>query len=124
MNALIFESYVIDVKEEPFEVCPEMTWVGCPDDIKIGFSYEEGKFINPTLSLEKVIEARLQDLRKIRDGRLLKSDWSISLENHLSDEKRQEWKEYRQKLRDLPEVMKKELEKDINILFTWPIKPT
>ena len=42
-------------------------------------------------------------LRKIRNKRLTKSDWTQSLDSPLSDTKKNEWAIYRQSLRDLPD---------------------
>jgi hypothetical protein len=43
-------------------------------------------------------------LRGIRDGLLAKSDWTQTADSPLTDEKQEEWKIYRQALRDLPET--------------------
>jgi len=43
--------------------------------------------------------------RAERDFRLTKSDWVLVQDSPLSDEKKQEWSSYRQKLRDLPSTI-------------------
>lgn len=44
----------------------------------------------------------LAKLRYFRDIELKDSDWTQMPDNSLTDEKRQEWANYRQQLRDLP----------------------
>lgn len=46
-------------------------------------------------------EVELRNIRMERDSLLQKSDWTQIPNNPLSDEKRAEWTEYRQKLRDM-----------------------
>tara|TARA_B110000285_G_scaffold46815_1_gene52660 strand:- start:4078 stop:4491 length:414 start_codon:yes stop_codon:yes gene_type:complete len=43
----------------------------------------------------------LADIRKIRNNRLQKSDWTQAIDSPLSDSKKAEWATYRQALRDL-----------------------
>ena len=66
----------------------------------------------------------LQELRIIRNSKLGESDWSQMPDSPLSEEKKNEWKEYRQELRDLPESITnpKPLVLDLNDP-AWPIKP-
>jgi len=42
------------------------------------------------------------EARKLRNERLLECDWTQLPNCQLSDEKKEEWETYRQKLRDLP----------------------
>ena len=43
----------------------------------------------------------LADIRKIRNNRLQKSDWTQAIDSPLPDSKKAEWATYRQELRDL-----------------------
>lgn len=46
----------------------------------------------------------LERLREERNKMLLDCDWTLMPDCQLSDEKKQQWIEYRQKLRDLPSL--------------------
>ena len=49
---------------------------------------------------EKYLESQA---RKIRNEKLLQCDWTQLPNSNLSEEKKEEWETYRQKLRDLPD---------------------
>lgn len=70
----------------------------------------------------------LQELRSIRDSKLLLCDWTQLPNSPLTEEKKQEWEAYRQLLRDLPNVITdpKPLVKAIElgeIHPDWPVPP-
>ena len=44
MKALIHDEKVVDVKEQSYEVHPSMSWIDCPNDIRIGFFYDGKTF--------------------------------------------------------------------------------
>ena len=72
--------------------------------------------------LEKVYtDMAYQQLRRERDNLLSKSDWmSFSDSPTMSNE----WKTYRQSLRDLPSTSSPELDVQGNLTnVTWPTKP-
>lgn len=54
---------------------------------------------------EEKIEQMKNLMREERDKRLLKCDWTQTLDNKLSDDKKSEWTIYRQALRDLPATL-------------------
>ena len=58
------------------------------------------------------------DLRRARDGKITETDWTQILDVPLSSEKKIEFAEYRQALRDLPQNFP-----DPNDVI-WPGKPT
>jgi hypothetical protein len=64
------------------------------------------------------------ELRILRNQRLDESDWTQVFDVQLSDEKKAEWIIYRQKLRDLTDIISdpKPLVLDSNH-SDWPIKP-
>ena len=66
---------------------------------------------------EQVLLQELDYLRKLRNQKLLESDWTQLPNNHLTEGKRQEWAEYRQQLRDMTE--NREIGQDIE----WPTTP-
>lgn len=83
---------------------------------------------NELLRLEeeqKLIESSKdywKEFRRRRDGLLINSDWTQVSDSPLSEEKKEQWKIYRQQLRDLPSIVKdpKPLALDINHP-DWPI---
>jgi len=48
------------------------------------------------------MEITEQDIRNMRDWRLMTSDWSQLADSPLTDAQQQKWAIYRQALRDLP----------------------
>jgi len=66
-----------------------------------------------------------EELRYIRNQYLFDSDWTQFSDSPLLDDKKLEWKSYRQKLRELPEIITdpKPLVLDLNHT-DWPIRPT
>jgi hypothetical protein len=87
-------------------------------------------YLNDPSSVDPLYKAALDAIapNKMRDERnalLLKSDWTQILDNGLSDEKRNEWIEYRQVLRDMP-TNNPDITIDINenvINLVFPIEP-
>ena len=63
------------------------------------------------------LEASLSELRKLRNNLLFETDWLANSDVTMSDE----WKTYRQELRDLPSGLDT-VEKVNNV--TWPTKPS
>lgn len=59
----------------------------------------------------------LQLVRVERDKRLSATDWSVLPDSPLSDDKKNQYIEYRNALRDLPSQVK-----DVEEV-NWPIKP-
>lgn len=47
MKALIKENLVVDVCEKEFEVHPSLVWVDAIDGCQVGWTYENGQFIQP-----------------------------------------------------------------------------
>lgn len=69
MKALIFENKVVDVQEKEFDVAPTMTWVDCDDTVKIGFAYENKKFINlvePTTEEAEAGKKQVEDRQNLK----------------------------------------------------------
>ncbi|KRD06550.1 hypothetical protein ASE21_19260 [Flavobacterium sp. Root901] len=59
----------------------------------------------------------LENLRTTRNTLLTDSDWTQLEDSPLSEEKKTEWKNYRQKLRDLTNL------DDLTSIF-WPTQPS
>ena len=67
MKALIFEGRVVDVAETDFEVHESMVWVDCTDDVKAGFSYDNGTFISNEPTAEEVAAAEAKETQIATD---------------------------------------------------------
>lgn len=137
MNALIYldptkNNYkVVDVSENQFQTSPEFGWIHCPDDVKIGWSWQGDidyvnqtidnlKFIDPD-TLRNLDDEKKYTLAKIRHKRnqfLFESDWTQSRDVFLPND--EEWKKYRQELRDITENLVVEIDMDLK----WPTKPS
>lgn len=92
-----------------FEDCNELHEHIIPQYELVGLTIDEAN--------EQVLAQELEYVRKLRNQKLLESDWTQLPNNHLTEEKRQEWAEYRQKLRDITE--NREIGQDI----IWPNQP-
>ena len=81
----------------PFPVHPDMAWLDCDETITTEHTYVEGQFVDP---MSRSPDVQWQELRDVRDGLLMKSDWTqlsdVTLDNKAA------WATYRQALRDLP----------------------
>ena len=74
------------------------------------------------LSDEAKLEWHLTQLRRERNLKLLKSDWTQLANGPLSSTKKTAWKNYRKKLRDLPATITG-LNTEGKIDVTWPAEP-
>jgi hypothetical protein len=76
--------------------------------------------INESLVQEKLDEEPLRILRHQRNFIIAESDWMANSDVSMSDN----WKKYRQELRDLPSTAKPKLDKyGLLTNVTWPTKP-
>lgn len=84
----------------------------------------ETKKIQDELDAIEAARDYWQELRIIRDSKLSESDWSQMPDSPLSEEKKIEWREYRQELRDLPENITDPKPLFLNLDDSaWPTKP-
>jgi hypothetical protein len=83
------------------------------------FDRETRAWVDPrsAADLAAEIEARWAALRVKRDRRLTHCDWTQVTDNALTSEKREEWRQYRQALRDLPEITTDPA------MPVWPVPP-
>ena len=65
-------------------------------------------------------------VRMDRDKLLAESDWTVMPDSPLSTSKQNEWKTYRQSLRDIPQGSVPTIDEQQNIVsgLTWPSKPS
>jgi hypothetical protein len=72
--------------------------VGEPSGI-VGARVVDGEIVEGTVNYEMPLQAQV---RFIRNSDLSKSDWTQAADSPLSEEKKTEWANYRQQLRDMP----------------------
>lgn len=139
MNALIYldptkNNYkVVDVSENEFETSSEFGWIDCPDNVNVGWVWQGDidlinnridnlKFVDPD-TLRNLDDEKKYILAKIRHKRnefLYESDWTQVNDVPFSESKKEEWKKYRQELRDITENLVVEIDMDLK----WPTKPS
>jgi len=80
---------------------------------------QTGKVEDVTASTDTMSEEdHLTELRLFRNSRLMASDWTQVADAPLTDAKKEEWKVYRQELRDITKTQKSLVD------ITWPSAPT
>ena len=124
MKALIHDDKVVDVKEQSYEVHPSMSWIDCPNDIRIGFFYDGKTFKSDEQTPEEIIKIRMIQLREIRDSLLSETDWTTISDNDLSWLEKRKWKKYRKQLRNFPIDAEKQLKENAYCRIVWPTKPS
>ena len=75
-----------------------------------------------TFSYPTAMDMKLDYLKSVRQSQLDKSDKYMLSDFPITEEKREEWKVYRQAIRDLPE--NKNLEDMDPYGVNWPTEPT
>ena len=74
-----------------------------------------------------LVESSIWNVVRIDRGKLLaESDWTVMPDSPLSTSKQNEWKTYRQSLRDIPQGSVPTIDEQQNIVsgLTWPTKPS
>ena len=116
----VYNNYaLIDKVSETFITIPENLNYQCIE----AYRNESGvillRHISDTETIEKITKNNLNSLRSNRDNILKQSDWVVSVsDSPLSQDKIDEWKMYRQALRDLPTAT----EDPANPV--WPVQPS
>ena len=123
MKALIHDDKVVDVKEQSYEVHPSMSWIDCPNDIRIGFFYDGKTFKSDEQTPEEIFEIRMDQLRKIRNSLLNETDWTAIPDNDLSWLQKRKWRKYRKQLRNFPIDAERQLKNNVYCKIVWPTKP-
>ena len=81
---------------------------------------------DPEKDMIEIENLRKEDIREKRNKLLAESDWTSMPDIPLSDEKRNEWKVYRQELRDITDNMGITIDNfqtfNVNDIV-WPTKP-
>ena len=123
MKALIHNDKVVDIKEQSYEVHPSMSWIECPNDIRIGFFYDGKTFKSDEQTPEEIIKIRMIQLREIRDSLLNETDWTAIPDNDLSWLQKRKWRKYRKQLRNFPIDAERQLKNNVYCKIVWPTKP-
>ena len=123
MKALIHNDKVVDIKEQSYEVHPSMSWIECPNDIRIGFFYDGKTFKSDEQTPEEIFEIRMVQLREIRDSFLNETDWTAIPDNDLSWLEKRKWRKYRKQLRNFPIDAERQLKNNVYCKIVWPTKP-
>ena len=124
MKALIHNDKVVDIKEQSYEVHPSMSWIECPNDIRIGFFYDGKTFKSDEQTPEEIIKIRMIQLREIRDSLLSETDWTTISDNDLSWLAKRKWKKYRKQLRNFPIDAERQLKNNVYCKIVWPDEPS
>ena len=124
MKALIYDDKVVDIKEQSYEVHPSMSWIECPNDIRIGFFYDGKTFKSDEQTPEEIFEIRMIQLREIRDSLLNKTDWTAIPDNDLSWLQKRKWRKYRKQLRNFPIDAERQLKNNVYCRIVWPEEPS
>ena len=124
MKALIHNDKVVDIKEQSYEVHPSMSWIECPNDIRIGFFYDGKTFKSDEQTPEEIIKIRMIQLREIRDSLLSETDWTTISDNDLSWLAKRKWKKYRKQLRNFPIDAERQLKEHVYCEIVWPDEPS
>ena len=67
----------------------------------------------------------MEELRRQRDSKLTETDWVVTKADETSAAVSNDWKTYRQALRDLPASASPQLDDNENLTnVTWPTKPS
>ena len=107
MKAAVLDGVVVDIHpENGYECHPSITWVDCDDKVKHGWTYDGKTFKSNEPSF--TAEEELDRLRAKRNAILQASDWVVIKEREEGGTVTNfaDWKEYRQKLRDITNTYK------------------
>lgn len=87
------------------------------------YTNETQRLINEELLIESLRDYS-KDFRIFRNERLLESDWTQLADTQLTQEKKEEWRLYRQELRDLPKNIEDLKPLVVNLSHPdWPVQP-
>lgn len=95
----------------------DLSGVRLTDGSTLSFTFED------VLTKKKEMEAAepMRILREERDRRIAETDWMANSDVTMTDD----WKTYRQALRDLPSTAEPKLDEQDNLTnVTWPTKPS
>ena len=99
----------------------QIKYVGNENTKVTGTSLDDATVSYTAYTATELFNAALEILKDKRKILLDKSEWTVNNDNQLSDEKKAEWKTYRQKLRDITKDLTTEAE--VNAV-SFPTQPS
>ena len=108
-------------KEEYALFGDQLKYAGNEQTKVTGKALDDAKVSFTAFTTNQLLNAALELLREKRDSLLDKSEWTVNNDNQLSDDKKAEWKTYRQKLRDITKDLTTEAE--VNAV-SFPTEPS
>jgi hypothetical protein len=99
----------------------QIKYVGNENTKVTGTSLDDATVSYTVYTATQLFNAAIEILRDKRNTLLDKSEWTVNNDNQLSDEKKAEWKTYRQKLRDITKDLTTEAE--VNAV-SFPTQPS
>jgi len=92
--------------------------LGLPEGTLEAVEYNSAPSPLGTIAIPQPTRAWNDNDRNERNKKLVDSDWTQAIDSPLSSRKKDEWKTYRQSLRDLP------INETNVIKMTWPTEPS
>tara|TARA_R100001594_G_C4024909_1_gene259974 strand:- start:1010 stop:1381 length:372 start_codon:yes stop_codon:yes gene_type:complete len=111
------------------KLCPESEWTcdGTYNSIiwHKGNGYEKPSESAVNAKITELNNAKpMVELRRQRDAKLTVTDWVVTKADETNSAVADNWKTYRQALRDLPASASPQLDNDGNLInVTWPTEP-
>ena len=111
------------------ELCPNAEWRAVDTYTSIvwvkGNGYEKPSESAVNAKITEIENAKpMTELRRQRDARLAECDWVVTKADETGSAVADNWKTYRQALRDLPASASPQLDNDGNLInVTWPTEP-
>jgi hypothetical protein len=114
--------HIATIPEEALEIQPwanepHLAMASVPDQIW-SMQVKDGQLVTKQIDPTQRTASCLEDLRRQRNRLLSMSDWTQIPDTRLDDSARQQWREYRDALRDLPSNSPDPCQ------VTWPVPPT
>ena len=114
------------------ELCPNAEWSISGEQVYSNIIWHKGNgYEKPSESAvnAKITEIEnakpMVELRRQRDAKLTATDWVVTKADETNSAVANDWKTYRQALRDLPASASPQLDSDGNLTnVTWPTKPS
>ena len=99
----------------------QIKYVGNENTKVTGTSLDDATVTYTAYTATQLLNAALEILKDKRKILLDESEWTVNNDNQLSDDKKAEWKTYRQKLRDITKDLTTEAE--VNAV-SFPTQPS
>lgn len=98
--AILKNNYVENVVVADKEYAEQQGWVEVDSDIRIGYQYINGIWVNPNLNQNILSQELAVSIRLYRNKLLTDTDWTQLSDSPID---KNIWAAYRQALRDIPQ---------------------